>query len=98
MGAGLLTTGLQSCCLVISLSRGLTPSSAFVDEAARLRGITRRFVQGVVEIRSFKLRPWRSYSPRFRLATASPSIGGQGVGASKRRAFRLSDYEQAQEL
>ena len=93
MGAGLLTTGLQSCCLVISLSRGLTPSSAFVDEAARLRGITRRFVQGVVEIRSFKLRPWRSYSPRFRLGEplqlgeASPSGGGQGArrGESIRR-------------
>ena len=106
MGAGLLTTGLQSSWLAVSLSRGLTPSSAFVDaplrpcstgrKAARLWGITRKFVHGVVEIRSFKLRPWRSYSPRFRLATASPSIGGQGVGASKRRAFRLSDYEQEQ--
>src|SRR5207248_10510620 len=91
MGAGLLTTGLKSCCLVILLSQGVTPSSAFVDaplrpcstgrKAARLRGITRRFVQGVVEIRSFKLRPWRSYSPRFRLATASPSGGGQGAGS-----------------
>ncbi len=56
LGAGLLTTGLQSCCLVVSLSRGLTPSSAFVDEAARLRGIMRKIVEGVLEIRSLKLR------------------------------------------
>ena len=55
MDAGLLTTRLQSGWLVVSLSRGLTSNSAFVDEAARFRGIMRKFVQGVVEIRSFKL-------------------------------------------
>ena len=87
MGAGLLTTGLQSCWLVVSLSGGLTPSSASVDEAARLRGIMRKFVQGVVEIRSLKLG---GLGARSRERGRGAKSKEQGAGSSKRRAFRFS--------
>jgi len=86
MGAGLLTTGLQSCWLVVSLSGGLTPSSASVDEAARLRGIMRKFVQGVVEIRSLKLGEGTCAASMEQGVGA----GGQGARNAARFGSRLS--------
>ena len=87
---------------MVSLSRGLTPSSALVDEAARLRGIMRKFVQGVVEIRSFKLgafgagsrkrgaRSWGQGARHGESVQRRTGAADRGAGGSKRGAFRLS--------